>query len=199
MVRKLQRFPHKKYNIIYADPPWEFDDKMRGHSFSLDHEYCVQSIGWIKRLPVIRIAEDDCALFLWVVSPLLPEAMEVIDSWGFRYKTIAFCWSKMTKGGNRVSNLGRWTMGNIELCLLSIKGKPRRVRKDIKQFTSAVRTIHSKKPYAVRRKIVELIGDLPRIELFARERFEGWDSWGDQLSDRIHREVFTFAGMGKNF
>ena len=80
----------KKYQIIYADPPWSYRDKMKGHSFSLDHEYQTQPLDWIKKLPVKEIAEKDCVLFLWAVSPQLPEALEVIKSWGFKYKTLGF-------------------------------------------------------------------------------------------------------------
>jgi len=176
-------FPNKKYQIIYADPPWSYKDKMSGHSFSLDHEYKTQSKQWISQLPVQEISENTCCLFLWVTCPLLDEGIEVLKAWGFKYKTVAFCWSKITKTGKKVSNLGRWTMGNIELCLLGIKGKPNkwRIRKNIKQLVEAERTKHSKKPKEVRERIVALLGNRPRIELFARERTEGWDVWGDEV------------------
>ncbi len=87
----------KKYEIIYADPPWSYNDEMSGHSFSLDHEYETQDIEWIKKLPVGEIADKDSVLLLWCVSPQLPEALEVIKAWGFKFTTIAFCWSKITK------------------------------------------------------------------------------------------------------
>jgi site-specific DNA-methyltransferase (adenine-specific) len=174
-------FPNKKYQIVYADPPWSYKDKMHGHSFSLDHEYKTQSQQWIARLPVREIAEKDSVLFLWAVSPLLDEAIGVMNDWGFKYKTLAFCWSKETRNRKKVSNLGRWTMGNVELCLLGVKGKPRRVCRNVKQLVIAERTRHSAKPNEVRRRIVELMGDLPRIELFARQRVEGWDAWGDEV------------------
>lgn len=176
-------FPNKKYDVIYADPPWSYNDKMAGHSFSLDHEYKTQSSQWIGRLPIRDIAEDTCCLFLWVTSPMLDEGLKVMHDWGFQYKTVAFCWSKRTATGKDVSNLGRWTMGNIELCLLGVKGHPNGWRKDrsIKQLVKDVRTKHSRKPDSVRDRIVELLGDRPRIELFARGRFEGWDVWGDEV------------------
>lgn len=185
----------KKYQIIYADPPWSYNDKMSGHSFSLDHEYETQNLDWIKNLKVKEITDNNCVLFLWAVSPLLPEAFEVIDSWGFKYKTIAFVWSKKYTGGGSVSNLGRWTMGNVELCLLATMGKPKRIKKDIKQLIEDIRTNHSAKPLIVREKIVELMGDLPRIELFARPNlqnnlygentFDGWDVWGNEVKSDI--------------
>jgi N6-adenosine-specific RNA methylase IME4 len=176
-------FPDKKYEIIYADPPWSYNDKMAGHSFSLDHEYKTQKKQWISNLPIDKITNNDCCLFLWVTSPLLDEGIEVLKDWGFTYKTVAFVWSKMTKNGKRVSNLGRWTMGNVELCLLGVKGSPNKWRqiKNVKQFVEAERTRHSKKPDEVRKRIVELLGDRTRIELFAREKIDGWDVWGDEV------------------
>lgn len=185
-----------KYQIIYADPPWSYNDKMSGHSFSLEEEYETQNLEWIKALKVKDIADDNCALFLWAVSPLLPEAFEVITAWGFKYKTIAFVWSKRTKDGKDISNLGRWTMGNVELCLLATKGKPKRIVKDIKQLVIDERTVHSKKPDQVRNRIVKLMGDLPRIELFARNDgnkdlfntnpFDGWDTFGNEAKGSIN-------------
>ena len=175
----------KKYQIIYADPPWSYNDKMTGHSFSLDHEYETQSLEWIKKLPIQDISASDCVLFLWAVSPQLPEAFEVIKSWGFKYKTLGFAWVKETSGGQLVKNLGRYTMGGIELCLLATKGKPQRVAKNVRQVLFDVRTEHSKKPEGIRKRIVELMGDLPRIELFARQKTEGWDVWGNEVESDI--------------
>lgn len=167
-----------KYQVIYADPPWSYNDKMSGHSFSLDHEYETQSKNWIANLPVKGIIEKDAVLFLWAVSPQIPEAIDVMKSWGFKFKTLAFCWSKTRANGKLVINLGRWTMGNVELCLLGVKGHPKRQVKNIKQLVVAERTLHSKKPDEVRNRIVELMGDVPRIELFARQKALGWDVWG---------------------
>lgn len=175
-------FPDKQYQVIYADPPWSYDDKMAGHSFSLDHEYQTQSLEWIKALPVQTIADRDCALFLWVVSPLLTEGLDVLDAWGFKYKTLAFVWSKETSQGRSVSNLGRWTMGNVELVILGTKGKPKRAVKNVKQLVVALRQEHSRKPDVVRKRIAELMGDVPKIELFARQQYPGWDAWGNEVS-----------------
>lgn len=178
----------KKYQIIYADPPWSYGDKMSGHSFSLDHEYITQDKKWIANLPVGGVlADKDCCLFMWATSPLLPEALEVMKSWGFKFKTVAFVWSKYTKNNKEVSNLGRWTMGNVEMCLLGIKGKPNSWRQDktIKQLVKAERTRHSEKPNEVRERIIKLLGDRPRIELFARCKTEGWDVWGNEVESDI--------------
>lgn len=178
-----------KYKIIYADPPWSYNDKMSGHSFSLDHEYQTQSKDWIARLPVGGVADRDCVLFMWAVSPQLPEALEVMKAWGFKYKTVAFVWSKHTKNGKKVSNLGRWTMGNVELCLLGVKGKNQRICKNIKQLVEAERKRHSEKPQEVRDRIVNLMGDLPRVELFARTKTEGWDAIGDGIDGQDIRKT----------
>ena len=193
MTSELMPFPNKKYNIIYADPPWSYNDKMSGHSFSLDHEYKTQSKQWISSLPVGDISDDICCLFLWATSPLLDEGMKVLEDWGFKYKTVAFCWSKYTKTGKLVSNLGRWTMENIELCLLGVKGSPNkwRIDKSIKQLVQAERTKHSTKPNEVRQRIVSLLGDRPRIELFARQRVEGWDSIGFDIDGKDIRETLN--------
>ncbi len=178
-----------KYQIIYADPPWSYNDKMTGRG--AESKYRTQDLKWIKGLPVYSLADKNCVLFLWAVSPQLPEALDVIRAWGFEFKTVAFCWSK-THGTDRglVANLGRWTMGNIELCLLATKGTPQRARKNVRQLVLASRTQHSRKPLAVRKRIVELMGDLPRVELFARDDgskdifnnspMDGWDSWGNE-------------------
>lgn len=175
----------KKYQIIYADPPWSYKDKMSGHPFSLDHEYETQSKDWISKLSVDSIAEKDCVLFMWATSPLLPEALEVIKAWGFKYVTVAFVWSKHTKNKKKIHNLGRWTMGNVELLLLARRGRPRRIIKNVKQLVEAERTIHSKKPDEVRKRIITLMGDVPRIELFAREKTPGWDVWGNEVESDI--------------
>ena len=181
----------KKYQIIYADPPWSYNDKMSGHSFSLDHEYETQSLEWIKKLPVADFCEKDAVLFLWAVSPLLPQAFEVIEAWGFKWKTLAFVWVKETSGlyAVTVSNLGRWTMGGAELCLLATRGKPKRVCANVRQVLYETRTSHSKKPEEVRRRIVKLMGDIPRIELFARQKTEGWDVWGNEVDSDIELAV----------
>jgi len=180
----------KKYKVIYADPAWSYNDKLGNDiNFGAVNNdktgYVTQSKDWIKNLNVGGVADKDCVLFMWAVSPLLPEALEVMKSWGFKYITVAFVWSKHTKNKIKVSNMGRWTMGNVEVCLLGKKGKPQRICKNVKQLVEAERTEHSKKPSEVRDRIVELMGDVPRIELFARQKVEGWDSWGNEIKSDI--------------
>ena len=174
-----------KYQIIYADPPWSYNDK--GCTGNCEAQYKTMTIQDICSLPIKNITADNCVLFLWTTSPLLDEGIATINAWGFKYKTVAFCWSKHTKNEKPVSNLGRWTMGNVELCLLGVKGTPNSWRQDksIKQLVWAERTKHSKKPDEVGRRIVKLLGDRPRIELFAREKTEGWDVWGNEVESDI--------------
>lgn len=177
-----------KYNVILCDPPWSYNDKMRGHTFSLDHEYPTQSLNWIASLPVQDIAAKDCALFLWATNPLLEDAFRVINAWGFKYKTVAFYWVKQTNKSNWAYNLGRWTMGSVEACLLAVRGKPKRVQRNVRQLVIAPRGRHSEKPLEVHSRIVELMGDVPRIELFARQRVPGWDAIGNEIDGMDIRE-----------
>ena len=179
-----------KYNIVYADPPWNFSSKClflyqneRFKKTLNEHYYKTQSKAWIKKLPVNEITHKDCALFLWSTDAHMKEAIEVMEAWGFKYKTVAFIWEKLTRNGKTCANLGSWTMKNYEICLLGTKGKMLQYKKqnNIYQKVAEERTKHSKKPYKVRKNIESLFGDLPRIELFAREHSKGWDVWGDEV------------------
>jgi N6-adenosine-specific RNA methylase IME4 len=172
--------PTEQYEVIYADCPWPYKDVMKGHSFSLDHEYITQPLKWIKELPVKSIAAKDAALLMWVPSPLLPDGLDVMKSWGFKFKTIAFVWSKRSVHGKEIANMGRWTMGNVEIVLLGTRGKPQRVIKNVRQLVTAERTKHSRKPEEVRTRIENLFGDRRRIELFARGDVSGWDAFGNE-------------------
>lgn len=175
-------FPNKKYNIIYADPPWSYKDKAKAGNRGACCKYETQSTEWIDNLPVNKISADDCALFLWVTMPKLNECWELIKNWGFEYKTVAFTWVKK----NKVSDswfwgMGSWTRANAELCLLATRGKPKRINAGVHSVIDTPVEQHSKKPDIVRDKIVELLGDLPRIELFARDTTVGWDVWGNEI------------------
>lgn len=182
----------KKYQIIYADPPWKYDSKelqtYKGERFtSMDKHYITQRKDWIKRLLVKDITSDDCALFMWATDSHIPEALEVMKAWGFKYVTVAFVWEKKTAKGKTVANLGAWTMKNYEICLLGTKGRMLKYKKvnNIYQKIEAIRTVHSKKPSQARKRIELLFGNLDRIELFAREKHTGWDSWGNEVENSI--------------
>ena len=181
-------FPKKKYNIIYADPAWSYSssiyqDANRKFNKNINDYYKTMSINDIKNLPVKEIADEDCILFLWTTDSHLPEALEVIKNWNFKFKTIGFTWVKKYKSGSYCYNFGAYTLKSTEICLIALKGKLKNLKKtdNVKGLVFAERTHHSKKPDCIRDKIVELCGDLPRIELFAREKVEGWDSWGNEV------------------
>jgi N6-adenosine-specific RNA methylase IME4 len=182
-------FPNKKYNIIYADPPWFYNDQ--GCQGTMANHYNGMKLEDICNLPVKDICDDNCILFLWATYPMLKESIKVIEAWGFTYKTIAFQWIKLNKkNGKPFYGLGRWTRGNTEPCLLATKGKPKRVSNSVFQLIEEPRKRHSEKPVIIRNKIIELVGDIPRIELFARppkdrlfedDSFKGWDVWGNEI------------------
>lgn len=133
-------------------------------------------------MPIQSITEDNAVLFMWATYPMLKEALSVIEAWGFTYKSIAFQWVKLNKkNGKPFYGLGRWTRGNTEPCLIAVKGKPSRVSKSVFQLIQTPIEGHSKKPAVARDKIVELMGDMPRIELFARQLVVGWDCWGNEV------------------
>ena len=159
--------PNKKYKIIYSDPAWSFktySDKGKGRS--ADNHYSVMSLQDIKDLPIQDISDEDCILFLWVTFPLLKEGFEVIDAWGFTYKTVAFNWVKKNKKSDSwFWGLGYWTRSNSELCLLATKGTIKRQSASVHQIIDTRIERHSKKPDIVRDKIIELVGDLPRISI----------------------------------
>lgn len=168
-----------KYQIIYADPPWRYKD--RNCNGACEHHYNTMNLEEIKKLPIAKLCEKDCILFLWSTYPMMQEALHVIESWGFKYKTIAFQWIKLNRSGKgEFFGLGRWTRGNTEPCLLAVKGKPKRKNNSISQLIKYPLGNHSAKPPVVREKIKELMGvDTKCLELFARQEVDGWDCWGN--------------------
>ena len=137
-------------------------------------------------LPVRELAAPDCTLFLWVTFPVLNEVFDVIRAWGFTYKTVAFCWVKRNpKSPGWFFGMGNWTRANAEICLLATKGNPKRKAADVSQLIVAPREEHSKKPDETRDRIVRLMGDLPRVELFARQKAPGWDVWGNEVDSDL--------------
>jgi len=184
---------NKKYNIIYADPPWSYRDKRDKHPRlcgGASAHYNTMTVEEIKNLPVNKLADDNCMLFIWVTFPNLQEGLDVIKTWGFTYKTLGFSWIKTNKkNGKPFFGIGYYTKSNCEVCLIGVKGKPIVVSNKVSSVIIAPREEHSKKPDIVRDKIVELCGDLPRIELFARQKAEGWDVWGNEVESDINLSV----------
>ena len=172
---------NKKYNVIYADPPWSFKTfSDKGKDRSPENHYNVMSLQDICNLPVNNIANDNSVLLMWVVDPLLDKAFKVIDAWGFKYKTVGFTWAKTNKKSlGFFTGLGYWTRGNPEMCLLATKGKPKRISKSVPQLVVEQRREHSRKPDIMYNHIENLLQG-PYIELFARTKRPGWDSWGNQ-------------------
>lgn len=196
---------NKKYDIIYADPPWSYKDKKSCDPAMGGITYDVMDLEDIKAMGEIinKISNKDSALFLWITMPMLQEGLEVIKAWGFDYKTCAFTWVKLrpnallggaygTEQGREeeknyinandiYSGLGHWTNGNAELCLFAKKGHPKRMNKSIKQIVVAPRSRHSEKPIEVRDRIEKLmtegIGDknVAKLELFCRGN--GGETW----------------------
>lgn len=187
----IVNFPSNKYQIIYVDPPWSYYNDMSVNSDCTTIKgmrrppYPVLSTEDIKKIPVSTIAEDDALLFIWTTDYHLSKCLEIIQYWGFEYKTVGFVWQKMNKQGSPVCFMGAYTMkSGVELCLLGTKG--RNAHKlvethNVRSLISSPRLHHSKKPDEVRKRIDLLVGNKSKIELFARERFFGWDCWGNEI------------------
>lgn len=182
--------PSKKYDIIYADPPWDYGGKVQFDKSSKSVEeldptkkifvssacfkYPTLKIPELKKLNVPSIASDNCLLFMWATNPHLKLAIELGEFWGFEYRTVAFVWDKMNH------NPGQYTLSNCELCLLFKKGKipsPRGAR-NIQQLVRVQRGKHSEKPIEVLHRIDKMFPSQNKIELFARTTNDNWDSWG---------------------
>ena len=174
---------NKKYNIIYADPPWTFNFWSDKASRKVSNHYKLMKADDIYNLPVNDIAEDNSVLFIWVTYPNLLEGLETIKRWGFTYKTCGFSWVKQNKKSDSLFwGMGYYTRANNEICLLATKGKPlKRLNHGVHQIVLDKIREHSRKPDCIRDRIVKLFGDLPRIELFARQKTPGWDVWGNEV------------------
>ena len=174
----------KKYNIIYADPPWR-NPKSGTKARNNEKHYPSMSTEEICRLPVKNICCDKSILFLWICFPCLPDSLRVMESWGFEYYGLAFDWCKLNSSGNPKIGCGYYTRQNNELCLIGVKHKMAdRIKPLSKNIACSIlepAREHSRKPDSVRENIVSICGDLPRIELFARQQFDGWDCWGNEI------------------
>ncbi len=189
----------KKYQVIYADPAWQYGskelygDKTKGSEKrenrfrTIERIYTTMTIPQIKELKVKEVADKNCACFMWVTDSHLKEGIEVMESWGFKYKTIAFVWLKKTSTGKTVLNFAPHTLKSTEICLLGIKGSMKDFKKsnNVRQLIEAERTEHSKKPNEARLRIKELYPNAEMIELFAREKHEGWDCWGNEVESSV--------------
>lgn len=182
--------PEKQYTVIYADPPWAYSQGGKtksSHGIAKQH-YPTMTTAEICDMPIRSLcaAGGGTACFMWATFPNIAEAIKVMEAWGFQYKTAAFVWvKKNAKSGTNFMGLGAYTRANAEVCLLGVtpdfKASTNVISHRVHQIIEAPFEGHSKKPDEARRRIVELLGDVPRIELFARQRAEGWDAWGNEV------------------
>ena len=194
--------PKKKYDVIYADPPWDYGGKMQYDKTSIKSEnvgferkifissaafkYPTLKLEDLKKLCVSSIASDDCLLFMWTTGPQLAKAIELGTAWGFEYKTMAFVWDK------QIHNPGRYTLSQTEFVLVFKRGKiptPRGAR-NVRQLVVVPRRNHSEKPEEVIYRITEMFPEQKKIELFARKNYVGWDNWGLEIPDN-KTEIFS--------
>lgn len=173
-----------KYDVILADPPWTFKTySNKSNPRRPEAHYECMSTEDLKNLDVQSISNKDCALFMWCTSSLIPVALQVMEAWGFTFKCVAFVWAKKCKKKDDwFTGLGLWTRNNVEFCILGTKGHPHRVSKNVRQLIVSPIRQHSRKPDEIRDAIVSLCGEVPRIELFARQSTEGWDTWGNETT-----------------
>jgi N6-adenosine-specific RNA methylase IME4 len=181
-------FPNRKYEVILADPPWLYYGDPNKDQAAGKH-YSLMSTAEIARLPVGSITAPRAALFLWATGPRLPEAIKVMEAWGFHFRGIAYVWVKTARDGHIINGQGvrpTFTKPTSELVLVGStcrRGRPLSLLTEAQgQIVLASRGRHSEKPAVFRDKIVELLGDVSRIELFARERVDGWDAWGNEVA-----------------
>ena len=183
-----KEFPNKEYNIIYADPPWSYNENWGNGA--VHHHYDSLGVESLEYLPVQDISSENCHLYLWYTNSFVREAHKLCDAWGFKYKQ-TLTWVKQYKSFKMEMGLGYYFRGSTEHILLAVKGKLPRLRKDIKNVVEteghAVYEVnsrkHSEKPAIFRDIIVAHSGDLPRVELFARHKVDGWDSWGEEINE----------------
>ena len=172
-----------KYNVLYADPGWKYNNEKTGgsHKSGAAQKYTVLPVEEICKLPVPEISEKNAVLFLWATVPMLPEALQVMKAWGYRYKT-KITWHKTGRFG-----LGYWFRGEIEELIFGVRGKVKAFRCPLPNYIEHPVLGHSEKPDVFRELIetatARTMKDRKKIELFARKRVPGWDAWGDQVDD----------------
>jgi len=174
----------KKYNVIYADPPWKtwsFKQNKDGQ-IRRDLPYTTMTDEEIKALQVGKIIADDAILFMWAIDNKIPMINDFMKAWGFEYKCVGFVWAKKAKTTNGVNaGFSKYTRRACEFCFIGTRGKYIVKKKSLDQFIFEPKTTHSRKPHTVRKIIAEMMGDVPMLEMFAREHHEGWDVWGNEV------------------
>lgn len=199
--------PEKKYDIIYADPPWDYSGKMqfdksgkKDNNFQWEKNIFISAANFkyptlkterMKRIPIWEISKEDCLLFMWVTNPHLQQGIELGISWGFEYRTVAFVWDKM------VHNPGQYTMSYCELCLVFKRGRIPRPRgaRNVKQLIRVPRGQHSEKPREVQEGIEKMFPTQDKIELFARRKYKDWDVWGLDVRE-VYEDEAVYSSNG---
>jgi len=183
------------YGAILADPPWSFATRSdKGMDRSPENHYDCMTLDEIKAMPVHEIAAKDCILFMWIIDTHVPQALEVLEAWGFAYKTKGFNWVKLNEKFEDYPDedqnakadkaffkgMGFWTRANPEDCWLATRGRPKRVDKGVRRLIVAELREHSRKPDGIYDRIEALV-DGPYCELFARTARPGWDQAGNEV------------------
>lgn len=177
-----------KYKLLYVDPPWSFTNKRTGGSMKsgADAQYNTMSIEEMKQWDIPAICDDDCILIMWWVGSQPQEAIDLCKAWGFTLKNMnGFVWRKLTKTRKPFFGLGFWTRAGSESAIIAVRGKPKPASRSVRAVHSAVVGKHSQKPDKFRKLAVELAGDVPRLEMFSRGEWEGWDVFGNECKGSI--------------
>lgn len=188
LAGRVRRVLNGRYKLIYLDPPWQHRDKANAGKRGAVHKYNVMTLDQLKSFPLTTLAHRDCLLAMWWVGPMPGEALQLLDVWGFELRTFnGFTWIKSTVNGKDHFGMGNWTRANCESVLLASRGKPKRVSASVRQIVRAPVRAHSQKPDEVRDRLVQLMGRVARVELFARydEPPAGWDVLGDEVRSTI--------------
>lgn len=193
-MRRVVKDDCKKFDVVYADPPWCYDDELTCGDRGIVHKYDLMSTNEIAALNVSAVCAENCMLHLWAVPPMIEDAMKVMEAWGFRYVTFGFAWIKLSSANMLLHwGMGHWTRGNVEPCLLGVKGKPGRASKAVHQpVVHPVDPLRAtRKPGEVRRRIEMLSQGVKRLELFATEVVPGWTCVGYGADGRDVRDFLA--------
>ena len=183
--------PQRKYSIIYSDPPWNYRDKANAGKRGASHKYPTIPTKTLCRFPVESLAADDCLLALWWVPPMPEDALAVVKAWGFHLVNMkGFTWAKKTVRDKWHFGMGHYTRSNSEDVLFAVRGRPMICSHGVSQLVVAPRGRHSEKPAEVADRLVTMCGDVPRLEMFARGKRDGWDVWGDEADGGIDWDPF---------
>jgi len=173
-----------RYGAILADPPWHWRARSsKGEGRSAKQHYGIMSLDdlFAMRPQIDEWAASDCVLFLWGLNSMRQESLDLIEAWGFEFKTVAFTWAKTNlKSPGYAFGLGFWTRQNSEQCLLATRGRPQRLNRDVHELIVSPRREHSRKPAEIYERIERLVAG-PYLELFSRESAPGWSAWGNEV------------------